>query len=253
MPRSINFSGLQGEFINFELQQLDIVKNLLKRERLSWKRIVFDRAKDCKFEIHYSECYFWCSTMARLHGPQRTAQSSMAGKRLDSIRNDREENADSIPISSTTCTEVCRDDFSGRSFLNETEYDQSNKSLARLVLFNSFDVPNNTSLYTPKSKDITQTLGWRSTGFVVESIDKTSKLALPKIFDCNEISDNKRNSNARHSKASSPSKVSGHQDTTISFRSPHTHSPGKAHKVLEQCHSPAHALFAQHYLWLGDN
>lgn len=70
--------------------------------------------------------------------------------------------------------------------------DQGNKSLAKSMFFDTFNVPNITSPYKLKVyTGVSQTFEQRERGFIVESAHEGTHLCLPMIIQCDEVLDNK--------------------------------------------------------------
>ena len=105
------------------------------------------------------------------------------------------------------CTEICGDTFGGKScskivlvkvyhrddpqrFIKTYAIldDQSNKTLARSDLFHMLGIESNQVKYTMSSCSGTKlTFGQIANGYIIETLDGSSKMELPSILECNEI------------------------------------------------------------------
>ncbi len=69
---------------------------------------------------------------------------------------------------------------------------QSNKSLARTEFFELFRVKEVTAAYTLKTcSGATETMGWRTDNFIMESLDGKTRIPLPTLIECDMLPDNK--------------------------------------------------------------
>ena len=199
--------------------------------------------------------------MAALHpGPAVKASSS-----VDPASDDGGE----IAVS-TSCTEVCGKDISGRSCakiclvkvypatnsdaavrMYAILDDQSNRSLVRSEFFNLFNISGCHSPYYLKTCAGTiETEGRQARGFVVEAIDGTIAFTLPPLIECNEIPNNR-------SEIPTPEVASSHSHLKHLAK----HFPDldpqapillllgrdtiRAHKVRKQVNGPHNSPYAQ--------
>ncbi|KAL3967947.1 NLR family CARD domain-containing protein 3 [Sarotherodon galilaeus] len=103
------------------------------------------------------------------------------------------------PAITSTCTEVCGEAQRGRSCSKiclVKAYvmldDQSNRSLARSEFFDVYGIEGSESPFTLRTcAGMTEMMGRRATGFVVESLDGATSVTLPTIIECNNIPSNR--------------------------------------------------------------
>lgn len=70
--------------------------------------------------------------------------------------------------------------------------DQSNRSPARTEVFDVYDIKGSESPFTLCTcAGTTEMMGGRATGFVVESLDGATSVALLRIIECNNILSNR--------------------------------------------------------------
>ena len=168
------------------------------------------------------------------------------------------------------CTELCGRGISGRSCAkivlarvypsgnrnNAMQVyavidDQSSHTLARSEFFDYFDIQTDTHTYTMKSCGGEKTCSGRAVhGFVIETIDGTSQLNLPSIYECDDIPNNRLEIATPEAAASFPhlQDISGHlppldPQTSIVFLI--GRDLPAAHHVLEQKLGEDHDPFAQ--------
>ncbi|XP_051810196.1 uncharacterized protein LOC127535700 [Acanthochromis polyacanthus] len=68
--------------------------------------------------------------------------------------------------------------------------EQSNKSLARIELFELFGMAEGTTAYTLKTcSGVTETTGRRANNFIVESLDGKTQIPLPTLIECDMLPD----------------------------------------------------------------
>lgn len=119
-----------------------------------------------------------------------------------------------------------------------------------------FNVADNTAPYTLRTcAGITEAEGRRAQGFMVESCDEKTRLALPSLIECNLIPNNR-------AEIPTPEAAKYHKHLkSVASKIPCLDPKAKilllfgrdliqAHKVLEQCNGPQYAPFA-HRLALG--
>ena len=176
------------------------------------------RSRDCKVSIQCRECGSKRHTTA-LHV---TKQSTPSEWRLPERNNGGEttpvpknggEPTKSISGTSanqmvkSTCTEICGDGYSGKScakilpvdvFHEDNEDnivrmyaiidDQSNRSLASSLFFDSFNIQDKPEVYTLSTcSGKVSTSGRRAEGFVARSVQGDVSLKLPIILECDYI------------------------------------------------------------------
>ena len=164
------------------------------------------QAKDCKADIHCSECDSNRHISALHPGPAPWATSSSPPTEYG-----RESTECVTDLATSSCTTVCGDSLKGKSCSKiclvsvypkghpeqkRKTYvmldDQSNVSLARSAFFDMFDVQSEASPYTLKTcSGITDTVGRRASGFMVESANGDLHLSLPTLIECNLIPNNR--------------------------------------------------------------
>ncbi|XP_037609979.1 uncharacterized protein LOC119478948 [Sebastes umbrosus] len=126
--------------------------------------------------------------------------------------------------------------------------DQSNRSLA---FFKMFDIADDTSPYTLRTcAGVSETAGRRARGFIVESADEKTSLALPTLIECDQLPDNR-------AEIPTPAAAMYHAHLkSLATKIPPLDPKAEillllgrdiiqAHKVLEQRNGPLHAPFAQ--------
>ncbi len=114
-----------------------------------------------------------------------------------------------------------------------------------------FKVADNTAPYTLRTcAGVAQTEGRRADGFIVESFDGKTCLALPSLIECNLIPNNR-------TEIPTPEAAQYHSHLrSVASKIPSLDPKAKillllgrdliqAHKVMEQCNGPQHAPFAQ--------
>ncbi|XP_067250257.1 uncharacterized protein [Chanodichthys erythropterus] len=225
------------------------------------------QAKDCKAIIQCSECDSNKHIAALHNGP---APWSKKEDTNPSTNYGGEQEEPPSPVATSTCTQVCGDHSSGKScskicLVNvypkgepqnkQKVYaiidDQSNRSLARSAFFEMFNVADNTAPYTLRTcAGITEAEGRRAEGFMVESFDEQTRLALPSLIECNLIPNNR-------AEIPTPEAAKYHNHLkSVASKIPCLDPKAKillllgrdliqAHKVLEQCNGPQYAPFAQ--------
>ncbi|XP_071123362.1 uncharacterized protein [Mytilus edulis] len=198
----------------FRAKSIEERKGLLKENNVCYKCCdsTTHRSRDCNASISCKECGSKQHTTAlhitRLQKPASSQSSSpkqaYGGEPIESA----ETKATSV---NSTCTEICKDTYSGKScvkilpvnvYHKDNQYkvirmyaiidDQSNRSLASPEFFNLFDVkdkPENYTLSTCSGKVVTS--GKRGRGFVMESINGNDKFDLPVLIECDHIPNNR--------------------------------------------------------------
>ncbi|XP_077369860.1 uncharacterized protein LOC144014155 [Festucalex cinctus] len=163
-------------------------------------------AKKCEAVLKCTECQS-DSHIAALHpGPARWESSN------PSFEHGGENNGEASQSDVTSrCTEVCDSGKEPRScskiclvrVYSKAHQDkaikvyvilddQSNKSLVRSEFFNLFQIEGMDSPYTLRTcAGTTETSGRRATGFMVESLDGMTKVALPTLIECNHMPDDR--------------------------------------------------------------
>ncbi|XP_048747853.2 uncharacterized protein LOC125660050 [Ostrea edulis] len=115
------------------------------------------------------------------------------------------------PNVDSTCTEICGKNVDGKScakilpvYVTNKNIpqkqikayvildEQSNKTLARSELFDSFGVDSALMEYTLRScSGKSQMFGRKSGGFIIQSVDMSAKIVLPEIIECRDIPNNR--------------------------------------------------------------
>ena len=175
------------------------------------------KSKDCKMEIKCSICDSTRHSPA-MHIDKIQVESPRVSLPSLPLQGEQHQLAPSLqsqggerPISaeqvSSKCTQICGDNFQGKSCAktilvkvypkNDPHHfirtyalldDQSNRTLARSDFFNLLAIESNQIKYTMSSCTGTKvTSGQIADGYIVESFDGHSKLELPSILECNEI------------------------------------------------------------------
>ena len=129
--------------------------------------------------------------------------------------------------------------------------DQSNRSLARSIFFDLFEVFNTEAPYSLKTcAGVVQTSGRRADGFHIEPISGGNSFALPTLIECNEILNNR-------AEIPTPEVAMQHPHLrSIASQIPHLNSNAhillllgrdvlRAHKVRQHINGPNNAPFAQ--------
>ena len=184
------------------------------------------RSRECNARISCKECGSKQHTTAlHITRPQQPANSQSSSPK-QAYGGEPIESAETKATSvNSTCTEICKDTYSGKScakilpvnvYHKDNQYkvirmyaiidDQSNRSLASPEFFNLFDVkdkPENYTLSTCSGKVVTS--GKRGRGFVMESINGNDKFDLPVLIECDHIPNNRDGIPAPEVKNASPS------------------------------------------------
>ncbi|XP_021332949.1 uncharacterized protein [Danio rerio] len=225
------------------------------------------QAKDCKAVIQCSECNSDKHIAALHNGPAPWLEKKDTEPSAD-YGGEQEEFLS--PVATSSCTKVCGDPNSRKSCSkiclvnvypegephNKRKVyavidDQSNRSLARSAFFEMFKVEDNTAPYMLRTcAGIAKTEGRRADGFIVESFDGKTSLALPSLIECNLIPNNR-------SEIPTPEAAQYHSHLrSVASKIPSLDPKAKillllgrdliqVHKVEEQCNGPLHAPFAQ--------
>ena len=254
----------------FRAKLLDERKTFLKENGICFRCCSSSshQAKDCKAVIQCSECNS-DKHISALHAGPAPWLTKPANSPSEEHGGEGEE---TLPATVTTsiCTEVCGDSTATKSCAKiclvdiypkhqpekkKRAYaildDQSNRSLARSSFFEMFDIADNTSPYTLKTcAGLSEVTGRRANGFVVESTDGKTSLALPTLIECDQLPDNR-------SEIPTPAAVKNHPHLkSLTSKIPPLDPKAKillllgrdiiqVHKVLEQRNGPPHAPFAQ--------
>ena len=226
------------------------------------------QAKDCKDVIQCSECNSDKHIAALHSGPAPWSTKQVVSP--SEQHGGEEGESSSSSITTSTCTEVCGDSLTGKSCAKISLVyvypegqperkmrayaildDQSNRSLAKSAFFEMFDVDDDTSPYTLRTcAGVSETAGRRAKGFIVESADERTCLALPTLIECDQLPDNR-------AEIPTPAAAQYHSHLkSLASKIPPLDPKAKillllgrdiiqAHKVLEQRNGPPHAPFAQ--------
>ncbi|XP_062590301.1 uncharacterized protein LOC134251896 [Saccostrea cucullata] len=184
-----------------------------KRDFLKSRELCFrcckgkHRANKCKLKVSCDVCksdrHVTCMHFHRDSGQENGGESS--SKESPSGKGD--EN-----IITSSCTRLCGKDRVGRSCgkivlvnvypsnrpdLTFRTYamidDQSNRTLARSKFFDHFGLEGNDCVFTLNSCGGSVTFSGRTAeGFVIEPVSAEQKLYLPKIIECDEIPNNRK-------------------------------------------------------------
>ena len=202
----------------FRKKSLPDRRQILKENRICFKCCASKShvAKNCAVKISCDECgskthstvmhvNFKTSVGQTNENPPVKSPPSHSGEQNSGSNADRTESVN------VTCTQVCGDKATGPSCAkiipvkvyphdDPTNFmkayaiidHQSNCTLARSAFFDNMRVNSNTYPYTLVScaGQVTVT-GRRASGFVIEAIDGSAKMALPTIIECNEVPDNR--------------------------------------------------------------
>ncbi|XP_073714235.1 uncharacterized protein [Misgurnus anguillicaudatus] len=166
------------------------------------------QAKDCKAVVQCEECNSERHISALHPGPAPWIMED-----LPVLMDDHSgEQSEGTPVANTSmCTEVCGERFCGKScskicLVNvypkgQSEKkvrmyvlldDQSNVSLARSAFFDIFKIQGDVCPYMLKTcSGMTESVGRRASGFVVESLDGEVCLSLPTLTECDLIPNNR--------------------------------------------------------------
>ncbi|XP_061166266.1 uncharacterized protein LOC133175165 [Saccostrea echinata] len=189
----------------FRLKPIEERRRLLKDSRVCFKCCASKdhRKRDCTTAIVCKECgsHTHCTAL----------HFDMTNERLKSRRqNGGEEPIKPLDIDST-CTEICGRSVDGKScakilpvYVTNKNIpqkqikayvildEQSNKTLARSELFHFFGVDSTSMEYTLRScSGQSQMFGRRSSGFIIQSVDLSTKIVLPEIIECRDIPNNR--------------------------------------------------------------
>ncbi|CAN2390438.1 zinc finger [Pristimantis euphronides] len=163
-------------------------------------------AKDCKVSVKCTECNSTEDNTALHPGPPTWTLAQAHEHGGEQMSNDS-----NTPAVISQCTEVCKGLIESRSCskiclvkvypMGNHEKaikvyaildDQSNKSLAKSIFFDAFNIKGPSSPYSLKTcAGTVETAGRKATGYQIESIDGQTRLSLPTILECNQIPDNR--------------------------------------------------------------
>ncbi|KAI4897604.1 hypothetical protein NFI96_009502 [Prochilodus magdalenae] len=194
----------------FRAKLLDERKAFLKENGICFRccSSTSHQAKDCKAIIQCSECNS-DKHIAALHaGPAPCQQSqlaaplkTMAGRernllRLQSLPQSAQRSVETAGQPSPVPKSVSSMYILKTNLRRRRAYaildDQSNRSLARSSVFEMFNIADNTSPYTLKTcAGVSEAVGRRARGFIMESADEKTSLALPTLIECDQIPDNR--------------------------------------------------------------
>ncbi|KAI4896990.1 hypothetical protein NFI96_001373, partial [Prochilodus magdalenae] len=254
----------------FRAKLLDERKAFLKKNGICFRccSSTAHQARDCRAIIQCSECNS-DKHIAALHAGPAPWSTKPAGGPSDEHGGEGEESTPAS-VATSICTEVCGDSTATKSCAkiclvyvypkNQPEKktrvyaildDQSNRSLARSSFFEMFNIADNTSPYTLKTcAGVSEAVGRRARGFIVESADEKTSLALPTLIECDQIPDNR-------AEIPTPAAVKYHPHLkSLTSKIPPLDPEAEillllgrdiiqVHKVLEQRNGPPHAPFAQ--------
>ncbi|XP_026003932.1 uncharacterized protein LOC113009687 [Astatotilapia calliptera] len=171
------------------------------------------QAKDCKEEITCLECNSNKHVAALHAGPAPWTQNTKAQNIAPD--QDREEHGGESSLdleTSSACTQVCGDLGGGRSCSKICQAyiypkghpdkkvkvyaiidDQSNRSLAKSNLFDTFGIPmSNLAPYTLKTcTGVSTTNGRLAENLFIQSVDGQFSSPLPSLLECDSLPDNK--------------------------------------------------------------
>ncbi|KAI4892131.1 hypothetical protein NFI96_008825, partial [Prochilodus magdalenae] len=224
------------------------------------------QAKNCKAEIHCTECGSDLHITALHAGPAPWKTHTVA----DPISDHGGEGESASPLATSICTKVCGDQSVGRSCAKICLVhvypqghhdkklrtyaildDQSNKSLARSPFFDAFAITENSCPYILKTcAGVLEATGRRATHFIVESLDGQCSLPLPTLIECEMLPDNRNeiptpnaaffHPHLRDIAADIPA-LDPQADILLLLG----RDVIQAHKVLDQRNGPPNAPFAQ--------
>ncbi|XP_072564870.1 uncharacterized protein, partial [Paramormyrops kingsleyae] len=226
------------------------------------------KAKDCRAAIQCSECDSNRHIAALHDGPAPWLSKEIVNP--STSHGGEEDQTSATSHATTTCTEVCGNGLSGRScskiclvniyLEGQPERkikayvildDQSNKSLARSTLFDMFGITDYASSYTLKTcSGVSDVIGRRAKGLVVESIDRKTCLSLPTLLECDELPDNRAEIPTPDAAAHQPhlkalASMIPAMDPNAQILILLGRDIIQVHKVLEQRNGPLGAPFAQ--------
>ncbi|XP_077119086.1 uncharacterized protein LOC143775127 [Ranitomeya variabilis] len=192
----------------FREKSLEDRKSFLKENKICFRCCATTShfAKNCESSVKCTECSSVEHNTALHPGPPSGVSSQVeesAEKQMDTDMD--------TPVVTSRCTEICKELVAGRSCskiclvrvfpasqrdkaikVYAILDDQSNRSLAKSFLFDTFNIAGPGSPYSLKTcAGTVETAGRRATGFKVESIDGQTCLSLPSILECNQIPDNR--------------------------------------------------------------
>ncbi|XP_073714092.1 uncharacterized protein [Misgurnus anguillicaudatus] len=188
----------------FRSKSLEDRKQFLKEHSICFRccSSVDHMAKNCKAEIHCSECDSDRHVSALHPGPAPWK------KTIPPVLEDGGEERELTNQEVTSkCTEVCGAGMSARACSkiclvnvypegNKAQSrkmyaildEQSNRSLARTEFFEDFQIKGSSFPYSLKTcAGLKETTGRRASGYIVESLDKSVSLRLPTLLECNQI------------------------------------------------------------------
>ncbi|XP_074469284.1 uncharacterized protein LOC141754250 [Sebastes fasciatus] len=193
----------------FRKMSFDDRKKFLKENNICFRccASTVHQAKYCEIPIKCTECDSDRHLAALHRGPAPPSQPGF----FPSSDNGGEREDTGQPDVTSRCTEVCGEDFKGKSCskiclvnvypnghrkLQRKMYaildEQSNVSLARSEFFDMFSIKGAAVPYTLKTcAGMMETAGRKAHGFTVESTDGKINMPLPILTECNEIPNNR--------------------------------------------------------------
>lgn len=226
------------------------------------------QAKTCKSEIHCTECDSKLHITA-LH-PGLASTTTATATIAEPVTVDGGERNAARPTAISTCTQVCGSEFESHScakiclvFIypkNSPEKklkayaildDQSNRSLAKSSVFDTFGITRNSFPYKLRTcAGLEEVTGRRAFNFIVESADCTSRLELQTLIECDMLPDNRseiptaeaarNHTHLQEIATEIPALDQSAQILLLIGR-----DVIQAHKVLDQRNGPPNAPFAQ--------
>ena len=204
----------------FRKLPIDERKQILSQNNLCYKCCSMKKhiAKHCKANIHCEVC------KSKKHPTGLHVDKNDVGK-SEQVKNSEThetpashggEGQDPLSINSndeqlvSTCTQVCGDSFQGKSCgktvlvkvypkgqankalkLYAIVDDQSNRTLAKTEFFDYFDVDTDNQIEYSLSSctGLASCRGRQTSGYIIESLDGSTKINLPTLIECSQIPD----------------------------------------------------------------
>ena len=193
----------------FRIKSLEDRKTYLKENRICFRccASTSHMAKDCKATVKCKECDSERHISALHPGPAPWLTEASPTQREDGGEPEPNEETEIT----AKCTDICNKAPRPRSCAkislvsvypaNNPDNahrmyvvldDQSNRSLAKPEFFNLFNIHGEVTSYTLKTcSGIMETAGRKANNFVMESLDKKTRVALPSLIECSRIPDDR--------------------------------------------------------------
>ena len=225
--------------------------------------------RTCTNKIKCSECGS-DRHPAALHLNREFTADQNNNESKQSVHGGEEQSVNQETVVEASCTEICGKYFDGKSCAkilpvtvfqrdqydnNKKVYiildDQSNRSLASPLFFDTFGVHGTAEEYTLSScSGRVKMSGRRTNGFVVESLDRKVQLDLPMLIECSDLPHNREEIPTpdiaiRHSHLKEMAHYLSPLDPDCEIMLLIGRDMTEAHHVVDQIIGPQSAPFAQ--------